>query len=215
MFLCLFGAWCLVFGSSRPVFSQGILPGEESKPRVQVSSTTVPYLLIGEQVPSKWTVIDPNGETRSLTSYTPALDIMVIGFLSSDCPYHQTAWRDLKRYYDFYKGWKVSFVGVLSGKGMRVQDTTEAMAKAGLDFPLLRDKDGEIARALKVTGIPEIVILDEDAMLRYRGALHDSIQTPAQKPKRWPAREAIEAVIGHVDPVPEAEPTLFIGCPWP
>ena len=211
--------WVLILWLGLPLaaHAQGVLPGtDDKKPeRVLVSSPTVPYLLIGEEMPSKWTVTDMNGEIRSLASYKTSLEILVIEFVSSECPYNQTSWRDLKKFYEAYKDWKVAFVAVSSGKGERVQDLIDAMAKAGLPYPLVRDKNGEIARGLKITGIPEIVILDEDQMVRYRGALHDAIQTPGKRPKTWDAKKAINAVIGHVDSVPEAEPTTFIGCPWP
>jgi len=75
------------------------------------------------------------------------------------------------------------------------------MEKAGLEFPLLDEEEHALSRNFKIGAVPELVIIDESGYLRYRG--------PAGKD----ARAAIEAVIGHMVPVPNPEPSDSGGCP--
>jgi len=206
-------AFALTFFCLLPLhlYAQGILPPKAGPPTATPQAEK--YLLIDEHVPDSITVIDANGKVRPLLTYKSALDVLVVGFYSPSCSYNQDSWTALKRFYDSYKEWNVAFVGVSATPNERLSDLADAMLKAGLTYPAVRDERQRAAVKLNATATPEILIIDEWGNLRYRGPLHDAIQTPGKKPHIEYARDALEAVIGHVDPVPSAEPGDFIGCP--
>ena len=186
--------------------AQGILP-----PKTTAQAETAPpapYLLIGERVPDRLTVTDANGKVLPLLSYKSALELLVVGFYSPRCSDNQALWRDLLRFYEAYKEWNVAFVGISSDTEENLSELSQAMSKAGLTYPALRDENHQVAKTLHAMAAPEIMIIDEWGHLRYRGPLRssDASRTPY-------AREAIEAVIGHVNSVPNAEPGDLTGCP--
>jgi hypothetical protein len=180
------------------LYSQGVLPPK-------TSTTTAPAeldrpLLIGEKVPESFLVTDDRGNSRGLLTYKSAIDIMVVGFLSSTCPDRVARWGELERFYETYKGWHVAFVAINAGSPEIRADLSKRTARAGLPIPVLEDPNRLLTQAFKVGSVPFLVIIDESEVLRYRG------------PPGKDARQAIEAVIGHMVPVPNPEPLTQEEC---
>jgi peroxiredoxin len=199
----------LCVAAARLASGQGMLPGMSSSTTVITSSH--PFILIGETVPKTLTLVDENGGSRPLLSYKSATDILVVGFFSPRCAVNQAVWRELKRLYNTKKDWHVSFVGVSVNSDETLVELSEAMRKAGLPYPAVRDTDQQVTKALNVTGTPEILVIDEWNQLRYRGPVRGGVQEATAKTPY--AANAIDAVISHVDPVAIAEPPGPIGCP--
>lgn len=168
--------------------AQGILPSS-SEVHISTAGSHIP-VLIGEKVPENLIVQDSHGTKRTLLSYKAAIEILVVEFLSSRCAADQALEPELQRFYESYKGWHAAFVAVDMG---------------GVDgpraIPVVRDPSGTLQHTLKVTETPEILLMDEDGFLRYRG------------PPGRELRSAIDAVIGHTEPVPKPEPAVTTGCP--
>jgi peroxiredoxin len=185
-------------------FSQGIIPG--AKPAAKAEPVAkLPYLMIGEMVPKSVTVTDADGSIRPLLSYKSATDILVVGFFDPRCAQNQLDWQDLRILFEAYKEWHVTFVGVGLGSPDSLSELAAEMSRAGLKFPALRDPDSKALQKLHILARPEIVVIDEWSQLRYRG--------PVSVGRKAYARQAIEAVIGHTEPVPTPEPTETNGCP--
>lgn len=179
-------------------FAQGILPKNQPPPP---KSPPSPYVLIGETIPNDLTVLDANEKTRILSSYKTATDALVIGFFSPRCDTNQAAWSSLKRIYDDYKGWHMDFLGVSVQQDETLTELADAMKKAGLPYPVVRDEDQKVAHKLHATAIPEIIVLDQWNQLRYRGSVD---------PK--PLRQALDAIVGQ-ERVLQPETTTMPGCP--
>ena len=208
----LISALCIL--TSALLHAQGILPpGPGYKTSREVVVSTKTYLLVGDAVATDLSVVDGAGKVRALLSYKASLEVLVVGFYSPECSYDQALWRDLQLFYQAYKDWHVAFVAVSSKPSDNLDELAAAMKKAGLPYQAVRDENQKVATQLHVTATPEIVIIDEWGHLRYRGPLHDAPQTPGGKPQHFYARKAIEAVIGHIERVPDPEPGDFIGCP--
>ncbi len=182
-------------------YGQGFLPPKESSS----TATTEVHgpLQIGDKVPESLSVLDENGKSRALLTYKSAVDVMVIGFFSSSCPANVSRWHEMAHFYDDYKGWGVSFVGVNVGLPATREELAKQMKKAGLSFSVVDEEGHSLTTALKIESIPEFLILDEEGYLHYRG------------PMGKEARRAIEAVIGHMVNVPDPEPPQTGGCPLP
>ena len=190
-------ALCLLLSAF--CYGQGFLPPQESTSTITPASQGP--LLIGSKVPYSLTAADENGKRRVLLSYKSAVEIMVIGFLSSSCPEKDQRWFQLGRFYENYKDWKVAFIAVNAGMPASREELAKRLSKAGLPVPLLEDDTRTLIQNLAITSTPELVIFDEDGNLRYRG------------PVGKDARAALDALIGHIVPVPNAEPAEAGGCP--
>jgi hypothetical protein len=84
--------------------------------------------------------------------------------------------------------------------------------EAGVDFALLKDPEGAAARALGVERTPEVVVIDAQRRLRYRGRIDDRHRLGGEReaPTREDLREALEDVLaGREVRVPE---TTVDGC---
>jgi hypothetical protein len=187
-FCCLLSA---CYGISS-LYAQGVLPPKTSTTTAPVEATG--RLAIGDKVPETLAVIDENDHNRALLTYKSAVDILVVGFFSSTCPDRVARWGELERFYENYKGWQTAFVAINAGAPESKSDLAKRLVKAGLPVPVLDDTNHQLSERFKVGSVPFLVIIDESGLLRFRG------------PPGKDARQAIEAVIGHMVPVPNPEP---------
>ena len=76
-------------------------------------------------------------------------------------------------------------------------DTLPEMARRrelkGFNFPYVKDPDGSAARRYGVTRTPEIVVVDADGKVRYRGRVMDA-RDPARA-KRQDLQEALDDLL--------------------
>jgi AhpC/TSA family protein len=182
-------------------YGQGFLP-----PKASSSSATNEAkgpLLIGDKVPEHLKVADQDGKKRGLLTYKSPLEVMVVVVFTSNCAEQEARWKEIARFYEAYKDWRVSFVALYIG-GLEARDAfAKRLVKTYPDVPLLTEEDHAVTELLNVQFIPELVIIDESGDLRYRG------------PVGKDARKAIEAVISHLEPVANPEPASSTGCPIP
>jgi peroxiredoxin len=187
-------------------YAEGMLPAVKSTPTT-VGTSTTPFLLVGQNVPGDLTVVDPDGHVRPVLSYKSTVELLILAFYSPRCPANQAAWWDLQRFYDKYKGWSTVFLGVSSNSNETLDELQTAMQKAGLTHKAVRDDQHHVADKLHILQTPELVIIDEWGILRYRGPLKSA------DGKILYAQKALDALIGHFEQVPLAEPDLGPGCP--
>ncbi len=193
------------------VRAEGLLPKE-----ADISSSTVTShhpLLIGEKVPEHLIVQDSSGTSRTLLSYKAPLEIMVLEILSPQCATDASLWSDLRRFYEAYKDWHVVFIALQSDRGTSPTDLRLVLATHGISAAVVRDESGRLPKFLGAKVTPELLLIDEGGILRYRGPLHDAVGTADKKPHVRFAQDAMNAMIGHVDVVPQAEPGGLVGCP--
>jgi hypothetical protein len=85
----------------------------------------------------------------------------------------------------------------------------EKMTRLHAEYRMVLDPKGVLARRVGGLAATDVVVLDRDWRIAYRGALDDALV----KPKREYAGPAIEAVLAGKDPDPaETKP---YGCPYP
>jgi thiol-disulfide isomerase/thioredoxin len=201
---CLFAICNLVFGilifctAISEVRAQGFLPPTSSS-----ATTTTEVqgpLLIGAKVPETLTALEANGKKRPLLTFKSAVEVMVVGFFSSHCSKKESHWGEIAHFYQDYKDWGVAFVAINAGGIASREELAKQLGKAELNFTLLDEQEHALSSAFKITGVPELVIFDESGYLRYRGPIGKD------------ARAAIEALIGHIVPVPNPEPPVTGGC---
>jgi hypothetical protein len=181
----------------RPLQAQGLLPNNAAS--VETSSGSQKPILIGDTVPDSLLVIGPSGDQRTLLSYKSAVDVFVVVFFSTACSMNSISWPAFRRLEETYKGWHVSFIALSVLPHETTGGLSEMLSQNHLPWPVARDEQGTVARRLNVAYTPEVVILDEFGVLRYRGGAAD-------------AGKALDTIIGHSDTIQVPEPTMTAGC---
>jgi hypothetical protein len=107
----------------------------------------------------------------------------VVVFTSTTCPLVRRYWPKLKRLDEQFRGRGVQFVGVNAGPGDTIPDVAQQAIDFGVEFPVVKDADGSCVRAVGVERTPEVVILDGEHRLRYRGRIDDQYRLGGARPE--------------------------------
>jgi hypothetical protein len=95
-----------------------------------------------------------------------------------------------------YRESGVQFVAVNAGAGDSVARMAQQALDCGIDFPFVKDFGGQCAGALGITRTPEVVVLDAERRIRYRGRIDDQYRTGGVKPS--PGRHDLKAALDDV-----------------
>ena len=139
-------------------------------------------------------------------------DAWVIVFTTTQCPLVRQTLPRLAELERELQDHDIQFLAVNVGAG----DTIREMAAQALDleipFPFVKDTDFSVIRTLGVKRTPEIVVLNRNLELKYRGRLDDQFRLGGAKPA--PTRRDLFEALNEVlkgQPVSVAE-TLVDGC---
>ena len=77
-----------------------------------------------------------------------------------------------------YKDQGVQFIGINSNKNESIKEIVEHNKANKFSFFVLKDLKNEIADSFGARRTPEIYLLDEKRILRYRGAIDNSQEDP-------------------------------------
>jgi peroxiredoxin len=148
---------------------------------------------------------------RSLRDFGEKKAIVIV-FTNTTCPIVQKYWPKLKRLSKQFESQGVQFVSMNSSAGDEVVEIAQQAIDYDVAFPFVKDLDGSCAKALGVARTPEVVILDAEAKLRYRGRIDDQHRLGGAQPevKSDDLASAITAVLESKTP-PSME-TPVDGC---
>jgi peroxiredoxin len=148
------------------------------------------------------------------TSQGPGATPTAVIFTCNHCPY-ALAWHD--RLLDVARDYSARGVHVLfvnpNDSESHPRDSFDAMkerveADGGWPAPYLRDETQEVARDFGAKTTPDVFVLDEDGVLRYRGAPDADHEDPSLR-AAW-LRDALDAVLeGDAPAQAQTEP---VGC---
>lgn len=108
--------------------------------------------------------------------------VVVLVFTNTACPLVQKYWPKLKRLDAEYRERGVQFVSVNVSDEDETQDVAQQGIDYGVEFPLVKDVDGHCVRATGVERTPEVVVLDAQRRLRYRGRIDDQVRLGGVRP---------------------------------
>ncbi len=136
----------------------------------------------------------------------------VLMFTTLDCPLVQ---RYLPKFVELdaaYRDKGVQFLSVNVGPGDDVREVAYQGMRVDAQFPMAKDFDGQVVRAVGATRAAEVVVLDADRKLRYRGRVDDQFRLGGERPNatRDDLKSAIDDVLAGRD-VAVAE-TAIDGC---
>ena len=165
---------------------------------------------LGATVPD-FALRDARGQEHRLPD-AEAAPVVVLAALGTECPLAKLYAPRLEEISQRFADRGVAFLGL----DANAQDApTELAAYArdhGLTFPLLKDVNAAAVDAAGLTRTPEVVVLDADRKVRYRGRIDDQYGIGYAKDAAGESylTEAIEAVLaGRPVARPQVEP---IGC---
>lgn len=134
-------------------------------------------------------------------------------FLEEKCPMCQYYSLDLREMYDQYANQEVSFVGLFPFAGSNKESRAEFAKKYQIPFPLQADEHQQLTRLYQVTVTPEVIVLDADGEIRYRGRIDNAYDRPGRRRTLVTSHELKDALnailLGKEVPVKE---TRAIGC---
>jgi len=136
----------------------------------------------------------------------------VIVFTNLDCPLVKRYLPQVKGLDETYRDRGVQFLSINVGPHDSIVEIAYQAVKAGAAFPFCKDFSGDCVRKLGVGRTPEVVVLDSEKRLRYRGRIDSMYRLGGVRPDRGreDLKEAIEDVLaGREVRVPE---TPVDGC---
>src|SRR5262249_21771123 len=130
----------------------------------------------------------------------------VVVFTALGCPLVPKYLAVLDKLERDYRGKDVQFLAVDVGPDDAIVEMADQMVELGVAFPAVRDFSGKVVDALGATRTPEVVLLDSDRVIRYRGRVDDQYRPgiTARAPTRHDLKEALDEVLaGKKVSVPE------------
>jgi thiol-disulfide isomerase/thioredoxin len=176
----------------------GSVSGESPKPAIGATVGKVSFS-------------DIRFNTRTLDDFGPK-QAFVLVFASTTCPVAKRYLPRLNELHAAYDSKGVQFVLVNVAPEDTIKDMGWQAMEYGLAFPVVKDLDGELAKAAGASITPQSVVLDSKHAIRYRGRIDDQYRTSGVQPNigRSDLKEAIEEVLAG-KPVTVAE-TPVEGC---
>jgi hypothetical protein len=133
---------------------------------------------------------------RSLDDF-PRARAFVLVFTNTTCPLVQRYLPALKKLEKDYRARGVQFLALNVGPDDSIVAMASQAVRHGVEFPFVKDFGGRCARALGVRRTPEVVVLDGERRIRYRGRIDDQYRLGGTRPAptRRDLREALGAVL--------------------
>jgi thiol-disulfide isomerase/thioredoxin len=146
--------------------------------------------------PEKFTFKDIRYLPRTLDDFGQAKAYVIV-FTTTGCPLVQRYLPRLKELSAQYRDNDVQFLAVNVGPDDSIKEVAYQALEHGVDFPFVKDFDGECARALGANRTPQVVVLDAERKIRYRGRIDNQYRLGGVKPSadREDLKEAIEDVL--------------------
>src|SRR3954453_10555339 len=130
-----------------------------------------PKSVIGKRV-DNFTLKDFRGQSFSL-SQNAKNKVVVLAFLGTECPLAKLYAPRLAELAEQYESKGVAFVGVDSNRQDAVTEIDAFARVHEINFPVLKDLNQVLANQVGATRTPEIVVLDREHVIRYRGRIDD------------------------------------------
>ncbi len=166
---------------------------------------------IGDTVP-KLRFTDIRYLPRTLDDFGPKKAYVLV-FLNTTCPLAQRYLPVLQALEKDLRDKQVQFVGVNSAEEDSLLVMATHAVRFDIEFPFVKDFQGDVAKTLGVRRTPEVVVLDGAKRLRYRGRIDNQYRLGGVRaaPTRKDLHEAIDAVLaGREVAIAETE---VDGCP--
>jgi peroxiredoxin len=164
----------------------------------------------GSQV-TDFTLRDFRGHPHSLRELADN-PVVVIAFLGTSCPLGRLYGPRLAELAREFGPRRVAFLAVNANARDSLSDLAAYARTNQIPFPILKDADNAIADRLGATRTPEVLVLDRERRVRYRGRIDDQFAIDVRRPaptRRDLAVALEELLAGRPVSCPVTEPS---GC---
>ncbi len=135
---------------------------------------------IGEKV-GEFTFKDIRYLPRSLADFGNKKAYVVV-FTTLDCPVVQRYLPKLKEIDEAYRDQGVQFLAINVGPSDALREVAYQAIRVDAAFPFVKDFDGSAVRALGASRAAEVVVLDADKKVRYRGRVDSQFRLSGDRP---------------------------------
>jgi peroxiredoxin/mono/diheme cytochrome c family protein len=127
-----------------------------------------------------FSLADAYGQKRNLSDYEDR-KLVVLAFLGTDCPRSRLYGPRLADLAKKYQPSGVAFLGISSNTQDNITKLKSFARIHGIEFPILKDLGNVLADRLGALRVPEVFLLDDQRVVRYRGRIDDQygLQTNA------------------------------------
>lgn len=146
---------------------------------------------IGAAFPD-FSLTDQNGVKHTLSQHKG--QVVVLNFLSKDCPWSKGAEPSVSALSKEYAGKDVVFLGVNSNVGATAENMKAYAASAGIPYAILIDEGNVYADAVAASRTPEIYVIDKEGKLQFHGAYDDRKEPEAKGTTNY-TKLAIDSVL--------------------
>ncbi len=161
-----------------------------------------------DSVVKDFSLKDVNGTSHTLYKLGEEKSAVVVLFLATQCPIVTDYVERIVALVKAYDDKNVQFIGVNSNKQENVKEISEYNHKHGLEFPVLKDLENNIADYFGARRTPEAFLLDAEHVLRYAGAIDNSPKEPI---KQY-LRSALDLVVAGKEIPKDSRKTRAVGC---
>jgi thiol-disulfide isomerase/thioredoxin len=161
-------------------------------PNAGAAETKIP---IGSK-PADFTLTDIHYLPRTLDDYGHPKAFVLV-FTTTGCPIVRQYLPRLKELSKQYHDQGVQFIAVNEGLDDSIIEVAYQALEHQMDFPFVKDFDGQCARAVGAGRTPQVIVLDGARRIFYRGRVDDQYRLGGVKPSpdRADLREALEDVL--------------------
>ena len=162
---------------------------------------------MGKDVPN-FTLKDAMDKEHSLKDLSHDKKATVLMFISTECPVFNDYNERIVALHNDYKDQGVQFIGINSNRNESVEEIAEHNKTNKFDFVVLKDLENKIADKFVAKRTPEVYLLDEKRILRYRGAIDNS----QKNPETHYLRETLDLVLAGKEIPENLKKTKAFGC---
>ena len=177
---------------------------------LNVSTSKVVVPAIGTPVEG-FSFKDFRGKSHQLVDYKDK-EIVVLAFLGTECPLARLYSKRLQEIHEVYASKGVAVLGVFANQHDSLTEIGTHARVHELTFPLMKDLANRAADAVGAQRTPEVVVLDQDRKIQYRGRVDDQYQVGVVRDQAT-RNDLIEAIDDLLEGRPVSVPkTAPIGC---
>ncbi len=143
----------------------------------------------------------------------PTGPISVYFFLSENCPICRYYTPELQQLHQDYAEQGITFTGVFPMLSSDEESVNTFGESFGLPFDLVKDHGQRMTQQLHATITPEVVVVDTNGEILYRGRIDNAYERPGQRRRVVTTSELRDALDAILAGLPVANPiSQPIGC---
>lgn len=136
---------------------------------------------------------DHRGREWSLDEFRDK-QLVVIGVTGTECPLAKKYLPEMQKLSDEFAEKGVAFIGLNANRQDSLAEIGAQVRDAAVTFPVLKDNQQTVIKALGATRTPEVFVLDKDRVVRYQGRIDDQHATGGRS-KNSPVRQDLRLAI--------------------